>query len=126
ETQRAVLVDDEVDRLSVVLLDQLGEALHGHRVGMAVIELRGAVERQRLGAGPADDSESAECGRRGGRGRCADEGSAVHHVSSGFGRTAAGAFGRPGNSSAASLAPEPTAAKDLANRLPAQPWRLAR
>jgi len=41
-------VNDEIDRLVVVLLDQVGKTLHRHGVGMLVVELRSAVERDGL------------------------------------------------------------------------------
>src|SRR5262249_30875819 len=44
---RRILVQGELDRLAIILADQLGEALERARDDMAVAILRGAVERAR-------------------------------------------------------------------------------
>ena len=76
QAEAAVLVQHEIDRLAVVLLDQLLELDHRLGIGMVVAELGGAVQ--------GDDALGAHRdGQEGGRGqRAAQQGPAVHGVSS--------------------------------------------
>ena len=50
QPQLAVPVEDEVHRLPVVLLDQLGELEHGLVEGVVVVELAGALQGDGLGS----------------------------------------------------------------------------
>jgi hypothetical protein len=62
ETERGVLVQHEIDRLAVVLLDQLLELDERLRERVIVIELHGTVQRQRR-------LRPHNCGHRDGAGR---------------------------------------------------------
>ena len=71
QAERAVLVHDEVHRAAVVLLHQLLEALHGAVEDVLVVELAGAVQRdRRLGADHRGRGEQAG-GGAGGAEQCA-------------------------------------------------------
>ena len=63
EAELAVQVHDELDRPVVVFLHQLLEPGHGPREGVLLVELRGAVQRDRLlGMGAAGRERHAESG----------------------------------------------------------------
>jgi hypothetical protein len=77
QAEFAVAVQDEVDRLAVVLLDQFLELQQGPVEGVVVAELHGAVQRDGLRLRRADEGSRQ---RRAG-GECADELSALHERS---------------------------------------------